>query len=145
NELFSGPGKYWLADSSDPNGGYLLRGAPAGVFQDGCTEVFRWLNGQVEVALRAAALAGRHLRVVSGAVTIGQVESGFRGDLANPCFLRDGDPGWTLDCNEDRNAFSVDCTTAFANRHNAAVDLHLHYETTSDFDDGVTYLLSTSA
>jgi len=114
NEIFGGPGEYYV----DLGGECVdrLRLLPADCFAAGCEAVFEWMQKQADAVHEASALAGRPLQMITPAISWGQVNTGYSGNV-----------GGDLSIAANRDAFATQCAVAFGNRNGAAVDIHLHY------------------
>lgn len=123
NEIFTGPGEYWVSlPGCGPNGFEgLLRDVPGDCVPEATALVYGWLGEQIEAARRASALAGRPLRFISPALTMGNVILAEFGDVT-------GD----LNAIENRAAFSAKANIEFGNEVAGLTDLHLHYTSIND-------------
>lgn len=129
NEIFSGPGEYYMYDLSGCDDGPVseLEGA---CYSEAWADMSEWIEEQVEVVRMGSALAGRPLRIISPSFTAGYAITGQNQDLR--------DPG--LDALDEKAAFAIDSIVDLANKHQMWTDMHLHYRTNTQLEDALDAL-----
>jgi len=133
NEMFTGPGKYYIHAGDLPHypsyDGSIRDITDASIFTEAANLVFTQLANQVEAARIGSALAGRPLRIFSPAVAAGMTKPGYCGSVLTSGTFGPDD--------SDFGATAINALVNYANDNRLIVDQHTNYTSLADFQETV--------